>query len=445
MLRASLYVITVLSLYFLSLRREPLYALIAYAVVYFIPPAPNIHWWAEYIPFSRWSFLSSIILILSFFFHRDKIIVRKFRSAHWLFLFAFFSALAVVMMPTTVSEPSYANTLITYCITVWFIIKIITTEEKLRIFFLSIITLSGVLSILAYLEGERVNARLEGIGSNDSFEANEFALLLTGILPLMLPLIFKGKKHEKIICILLLPFILNAFILCNSRGAAIALFIGLIYATFVVADKLIRKKIIIAMICTLPLFLYLMDPEYIERLSTLWTTEKSLEGEQSLNQLSSGRTEIWLYGIQMANDYPMGAGPNSFKHLARFYMPDEILTYKPDSPYGVRAAHNTYLQILVEQGYPGFIIWIMLCLHTLLLLRSGVKKLKSLAKADSFIGFTIFGITVSFVCSLAGGLTMSRIYYEFFWWQVALAIVAFSIITEAEGKEETQNNGEQQG
>jgi putative inorganic carbon (hco3(-)) transporter len=437
MIRASLFVITVLFLYFLSFRRGPIYALIAYAVVYFIPPAPNIFWWAEYIPFSRWSLLSSVILILSFFFHRDKIIVRKFRSAHWLFLFTFFSVLTVVMVSNTVSEPSYSQKLVTYCITVWFIIKIITTEEKLRIFFLSIITLSGVLSILAYLEGERVNARLEGIGSNDSFEANEFALLLTGILPLMLPFIFKGKKHEKIISILLLPFILNAFILCNSRGAAISLFAGLIYATFVVANKLIRKKIIIATICTLPLFLYLMDPEYIERLSTLWTTEKSLEGEHTLNQLSSGRTEIWQYGIQMVNDYPMGAGPNSFKHLARFYMPDEVLTFKPDAPYGVRAAHNTYLQILVEQGYPGFIIWIMLCLHTLLILRRGVNKLKSPAKSDSFIGFTIFGITVSFVCTLVGGLTMSRIYYEFFWWQVALAIVVFSIITESEGKEGT--------
>lgn len=437
MIRASLFIITVFSLYGLALRRGPLYALIAYAVVYFIPPEPNIYWWADYIPFSRWSLLSSVILLLSYLIHRDKIIVRKFRNAHWLFLFTFFSVFTVVMAPNTVSESSYSYKLVTYCITVWFIIKIITAEEKLRIFFLSIIALSGVLSILAYFEGERVNARLEGIGSNDSFEANEFALLLTGILPLMLPLIFKGKKHEKIICIMLLPFILNAFILCNSRGAAISLFAALIYATIVVANKSIRKKIIIATICTLPLFLYLMDPEYIERLSTLWTTEKVLEREHSLKELSSGRTEIWQYGIQMANDYPMGAGPNSFKNLARFYMPDEVLTFKPDAPYGVRAAHSTYLQVLVEQGYPGFIIWIMLCLHTLIILRSGINKLKSTAKSDSFMGFTIFGITVSFVCTLVGGLTMSRIYYEFFWWQVALTIVTFSIIIESEGKEGT--------
>jgi O-antigen ligase len=335
------------------------------------------------------------------------------------------------------SDSGYSYKLITYCITVWFIIRTLKDQDHLRTFLLSIPALCGALSILAYFEGERVHARLEGIGANDAFEANQFALLIVGILPMMLPLILRGRKHEKIVCLIFLPFILNAFILCNSRGAAVAMLAGLVYATFVVADKLLRKRMIIAVICIFPLFLYLTDQEYITRISTFWNTKETIEGDDALSELSSGRTEIWVYGLRMVKDHPLGAGPNSFKHLARYYMPPELLSFKPGVKYGIRAAHNTYLQILVEQGYLGFLIWITLCIHTLLILMKSAKKLKSLDRSDTFMGYTIFGLNFSFFCSLIGGLTMSRIYYEFFWWQVALSVVAASIITESEEKEKT--------
>ena len=444
MLRALIFVAVVLLCYILALGKGPLYGLIAYAIIYFIPPSPDIHWWAEYIPFTRWSLLSSLVLIISFFLHREKLIVRKFRSANWLFTFTFLSLVTVLVTDNDVHEPSHAYKLITYCITVWFIIRVLRDQEQLRTFLLSLIAMTGVVSILAYIEGRRINARLEGIGSNDSFEANEFALLIVGVISLMIPLILQGRKHEKIICLLFLPFILNAFILCNSRGAAIAVFAGLVYATFVVADKLIRKRIILAMICIFPLFLFLTDPEYITRISSLWTTEEAFEGGDALNQLSSGRTEIWQYGIQMVNDHPLGAGPNSFKHLARHYMPQEILTFKPGAEYGVRAAHNTYLQILVEQGYLGFIVWIILCVHTLLILKNGAKRLSLSGESGTFMGYTVFGLNVSIICTLIGGLTMARIYYEFFWWQVALSVVAFSLINESEEEERISEEEKQE-
>jgi O-antigen ligase len=295
----------------------------------------------------------------------------------------------------------------------------------------------GILSIIAYLEGERINDRLEGIGANDAYEANEFALLIVSVLPLILPFIFRGKKKEKIVCFFFLPFILNAFILCNSRGAAIAIFAGLLYATFIIADRLLRKKIIIAAICVFPLFLYLTDSAYITRIQSLLNTGDAMEEQEELNTLSSGRTEIWRYGFQMVKDYPFGAGPNNFKKLARFYMPPEILSYKPDAEHGTRAAHNTYLQIMVEQGYLGLMLWITLCVHTLLILKRSSSKLYRSGMSNTFLGHTAYGLNVSFICALIGGLTMSRVYYEFFWWQVAFSVVAYSLLTESEVSERT--------
>lgn len=431
MLRALAFFLTIISLYVLALSKGPLYGLIAYAAVYFLPPASQINWWAEYLPAARWSLISSAVLIFSFVFHQDQLVNRKFRSANWLFAFTFLSI--IIAMTVAVDETDgyeYSWQLITYCITVWFIVRALKKQNHLQTFMMSIIVLCGTLSFLAFLEGERIHARLEGIGASDAFESNEFALLITGILPLLLPFIFRGKKHEKIICLLLLPFMLNAFILCNSRGAAIAIFVGFLYSTITTADKVLKKKILLAAICTFPLFLYLMDPHYISRITTLWTTEEVLQGGDSLNKLSSGRMEIWAYGLKMVEDHPFGAGPNGFRSLARYYMPPEMLAFKLGAEYGTRAAHNTYLQILVEQGYIGLIIWITLCLHTLLLMIKSFSKLKTHEKTGTFMGYTIYALNASFVCSLIGGLALSRLYYEFFWWQVALAVVAFSLINE---------------
>jgi O-antigen ligase len=124
----------------------------------------------------------------------------------------------------------------------------------------------------------------------------------------------------------------------------------------------------------------------------------------------------------MVWDHPLGAGPESFKQLARFYMPQEILTFHPGMEYGIRAAHNSLLQVLVEQGFLGEIIFIAMCGHTLFMLRGTFMKAAPILKLEPFWAMTLFGITYSFLSILIGGMFNSRIYYEFFWWQLALAV-----------------------
>lgn len=422
--------------YFLALVKDPFYGLLTYAYVYFVPPVPGINWWASYIPFSRWSLLSSAVLMTSIFLHRDKVVKREFRSAHWIFIFVLLTI--VITLVIAVDQPDakeYTYKLVTYSITVWFIIKAVKTLDQYRTFLLAIVLLAGHLSVKAFTEGKRIHARLENIGTNDTVGSNELGLLLGGIIPLMLPFIFQGKWYERLLCVLLLPFMLNAFILCNSRGAVVALVSSLIYTAFLIADKSLRKKILIAAACSIPLFLYLTDAEFMERISNLWKTEETMKDVTTMNRLSTGRIHIWKYGMLIVEDYPLGAGPNSFRFLSHLYMPPEMLKYNPGAEYGVRAAHNTYLQVLVEQGYLGLFIWIMMCLHTMFLLWGGAKKLYWLGMSTTFMGLNMLALNMSFVCSLIGGMVGSRVYYEFFWWQIALSVVTYSFVIDLERKE----------
>jgi hypothetical protein len=49
-------------------------------------------------------------------------------------------------------------------------------------------------------------------------------------------------------------------------------------------------------------------------------------------------------------------------------------------------------------------------------------------KLHSFVGFMLFSLNVSFLTILIGGSLTSRVYYEFFWWQIALSMIGYSFV-----------------
>lgn len=410
--------------YFLALARSPFWGLLVYINIYFNTPIKSINWWATYLPDIRWSLVSSLVLIISIFIHKDKISNIKISSLYLVFALVIITYITTKIGVTPSDNAAkWAFKLLSYSITMVLIVKIMANENQYRIFILAVIFFGANLSLKAYLYGERINGRLEGIGATDALHSNPFALLLIGIMPLMIPFLIRGKLYEKVICWLSLPLLLNAFILCNSRGGFVALVLSVITVFIFVADKQIRKSILLVSLCFIPVFLYLADEQLINRISTLVSIQSNIDDEAKMRNVSSGRTEIWGYGLEIAKNYPFGAGPNGFKNLARFYMPEELLTFQPGRGYGMRGAHNTYLQLLVEQGIIGLLIFLAICAQVMRLIYRGLKY----SKDNLFWKYNFMALGVSFMGSMFGGMFTARIYYEFFWWQVAIVMVAYSL------------------
>ncbi len=424
-----------------ALRKGPFYALLVYVLMYYTPVNAKYNWWLWNFPFSRWSMLASVVLLVSLIMHSDKLVKRKWYCVKWIFVFLAVTSIGIVT--TNVKHHDnydYAYRLITFTITVFFIVKAIATKEQLQMFLLVLISLSAYLGIKSVTIGQRIHGRLENIGTTDTMGSNQFGLLLGGIIPFTIPFLFYGKRYEKILCLLALPLLLNAMVLCNSRGAFVAFAFSIFSAFCFAGDAKLRKYIILGVLCGMPLLLFLADEEFISRFSSLWKTENAYESAESANALSSGRTDIWKYGYSMVNDYPLGAGPNGFKNLARFYLPEEMLSFHRGANYGVRAAHSTYLQILVEQGYLGLLVWLAMCFHSIFLLAKGVSILKRLSHVHSFLGFSIVALNMSLTCTMIGGMFGSRVYYEFFWWQIALTAVLYSLALDF--KRDANNSSE---
>jgi putative inorganic carbon (hco3(-)) transporter len=430
MLTATLFVLIILFGWVMALARGPFWGLLAYVSIYFNAPNPAINWWAGYLPFDRWSLLSTVVLILSMIIHWKKASHRSLGSARWTIVFFVLSLLITLTLAINQENANqFQYSLFTYCLIAFIIVKTITDETQLRALLLVMVVMAGNLSVNAWLYGKRVHDRLEGIGSADAFGANEFGLLLASILPFLAVLLINGRKHERILCLLATPFILNAFILCNSRGAAVAFVIATGLSAVVFGDKRIRRGLVGMALLSIPVFIMLMDDAYVDRLASLVGGSDAgvYESEEDVNDLSSGRIAIWNYGMEMAADHPLGAGPDGFRDLAHVYMPPDILVEKGDSGYGRRAAHNTYLQVIVEQGIAGLAVFLCMCLSVTLALRRSFKAVQKLDELSPMWRNILFATAVSFLTSLAGGLVTNRVYYEFFWWQIALVVVTASL------------------
>ncbi|MFX0137156.1 MAG: O-antigen ligase family protein [Candidatus Hodarchaeota archaeon] len=428
MLTAIFFLIITFIGFILALWKGPFWGLIIYANMYM--NNPKFNWWGEYLPELRWSLISAGVLLASMIIHREKLSTHKLSISYCLFILYI---LSMLITNTIAVEPERAkletHAILLYCIIIFLIVKTLAEFEQLRLFILVIIGFCAHLSLKSHFVGKYVHGRLEDIGPADAHASNELGIFLASILLLALPFVFKGKRYERVICLLSLPLIINTFILTKSRGAFVALAFSIFYAFFISANKKIKKYLLVAGICFIPVFLYLgHDESYFDRISTIWRADRS--SDQAMAELSSGRTAIWKYGFDMLQDYPLGAGPGGFKELARFYIPEELLTIDPGEEYGSRSAHNSYLQTMVELGYLGICMYMIICFGTLYILYQCSKNIKQTGKQGTFIDLFIVALSMSVICTLFGGLFNSRFYYEFFWWQVAFVVVINSVVKQ---------------
>ena len=147
---------------------------------------------------------------------------------------------------------------------------------------------------------------------------------------------------SQLIMISSLLFILLALLFSRSRAGITGAFIG--FMTYVLLCRLGGKKLsmtawaIMGTGVTLLLF-YGSAIGFDQIIGRFMAIEGSAES----------RIDIWKDTIAMIKAHPFGIGLGNYEHV----MP----VFNTRGPYGVESvhAHNDYLQILAETGWPGFI------------------------------------------------------------------------------------------
>lgn len=235
----------------------------------------------------------------------------------------------------------------------------------------------GLFGSIAEVRNGRLNIFEENPNSISSRMAIAFIIIAYYVLED--PLKFKVYR---VLLIVFLPFLFFFIVATGSRGSFLALVLGIGLITFF--SKLPKQSkfmlLVIAALTLHQIFVYIQDTSLIERFT--------------VEDVTSGRGEIWSEAITIFYDYPWGVGE-------RGYINEMILRFST-----AKDTHNLYLYLLITGG------WISLLFFAIFLIRLLKKAMSALYMNNSLL-LVIF-IFLLFLASKTGGVLTYLIMWYFF-------------------------------
>ena len=210
---------------------NPLYGLLAYLFEYYL--RPRLHWWGspQYLPDWRWNLMIASVAILTFVMRRGSLrempralepraqVVRGVRLQHG-------RGVHVVGPPEKAGRRH--RTLPSCCCSTASSSATSAARGCFDAFMGVHIAGAGWWGWQAYIDPRREGGRLMNIGSSDTLNDNLAAAHLLTVLPILCVYALTAKdKRLRALALITAPFIVNTFILCNSRGATVGLAVGI--------------------------------------------------------------------------------------------------------------------------------------------------------------------------------------------------------------------------
>ena len=335
----------------MSVVRHPRYGLYAYLLAFYMHPPDR--WWRAEVPDLRWAFIAGLVtLICTVRLKSDQTRAPWYRTGGGLFLIFYLGWM--LLQSLWVISPYHqegVELLAKYTVLYYLIYRLVDSEEEMRNFFLVHVLGSFYLGWLAY--GTTVRGRLEGMGGPGIDDANTFGMHVSTAAVFSAALLLRGGKYVRLAVLCAAPFIVNAMILTQSRGA----FLGLVAGGLgVFVAKPARKKPVVYLLGALAVILLLMlaPPDFVERMKTITAaTDETAEMDGS----AASRLEIAKAQLEMFRDYPMGVGHHGTRAISSYYLEEDLLTTNKGGGLA-RSSHNTLLAALVDQGAPGIMMYL---------------------------------------------------------------------------------------
>jgi len=255
----------------------------------------------------------------------------------------------------------------------------------------------------AFRDPKRTAGRLANVGSGDTRGDNGAAAHFLTVIPLAcVYLLLHSDRRIRALCFVGLPLLINAFILCNSRGAFMGFAAaGLVSVLLVKGGHRLRM---LGAAAVLALLTYaLADPQFINRQTNTNYSDGSAQG----------RLAAWRSSLDLIADHPFGTGGQGFFVLSPQYVAELV-----DELGGERDPHNTYVLVASEWGVIGLGLFLAYFISTFRLLslvkrrapEGGLWYYRSVALQASLFGF------------LVASLFIDRLYSEAPYWMGAFAV-----------------------
>jgi O-antigen ligase len=331
----------------MALVRNPLYGLYAYVAVFYVHPPSR--WWGAYLPDLRWSMLAAVVTIIAIWIHlppsRNRQSWYATGAAKLMIAFTIWFWIGTLWALDTTQHIPAAILLTKYILVFYMVYRLIDTPAKFTAFLLLHLAGCFYLGTLAFGAG---SGRLDGVGGPGIDDSNTLSMhLATGVAAGAM-LVLHLRDWRRYFSIVALALAMNTIVLTGSRGAFLALVasgLALYYLRPVVYKKMFYVFAVLGVI----LFVRVASPTFWERMDTV--TVAAAGDRQEMDSSALARFEMAKAQLQMAKNYPFGAGHRGSEVLSPRYLAAEFMTEG-----GARSSHNVFLTVLVEQGIPGVIL-----------------------------------------------------------------------------------------
>lgn len=343
-------------------------------------------------------------LFFSFIESYKRGVVMKERGFRLLF---YLQVLAVVLMPFAIWTGKAMDFWMESYVKIFalFYLIIVAVEDGrkvdtlLRLIFICC-AFVGARVVLAFLTGNIIydydgTRRVMGISILSSSDPNDMALALAMAVPLGMYFFYtvKGLVAKAFYSILVLVCIV-AILYSGSRGGYLGLMIGASVFFFMVYRT---KKLRLAGFALLGLMALPFVPgDYQTRFTSMFDTQNYAYSE-------GGRLGIWKRGLATVIRTPQGVGLSNYALTEGDRRKEKGYTGK------WHVAHNSYLQVAVELGVAGFVLY---CLF----LYNGFKDLRGIIVMSDEAGdvrrrLCVCGLTASLVAFGISSFFLSQAYY----------------------------------
>jgi hypothetical protein len=340
----------------LAFVKHPIYGVLSYMLVFYMGPGEA--WWAMDVPDLRWSLVAPAVTLVAAMRYpapASRPPWYKTGPARWMIAFALWLWIQTPWALNADDHVFLASLFSKYVLLYALLYTSLTEAKNIRYFFFAHILGCFLWGYTAFLNPG--SGRLEMIGYGD-VSGSAFASMHLGTGLAFAGFAFLGAPGLlKWIALSAIPFILNAIILMATRGAFVGLLMG-IPASLYFSPRSKRTLVVLCLTLASLLLLVLAHDLFWTRMSTI-----PVSGEAStMDPSSESRIEVAKANYRMFLDYPWGAGHRGNDRLSPRYMSSELLTKKDGVKEGelVRSAHNTLMAVLVDHGFIGIILFVML-------------------------------------------------------------------------------------
>lgn len=411
----SLTTLIFLALYFTGLFltfRHPYYGIATY--IFEWHNHPPYMWWGRGLPDLRWSLLVALVTLISLVINYKKLKQLRSPDYAWIFWLVAMTLWMFVVSLLFAVDPaeSFKKVDIFFKMTVqiFLMMFLVRTVEHHR--FVIWTMMFGVANFgrTAYQRGSN---RDLGVTAPNATEENAISAHVAAITGFFGLYFLMGKKWEKIVTFLSLPFLVNLVILANSRASFLAMMIIGLLALLWLKGRM-RYRAILGVVLGGVLVLMLGNEQFWARQNTI--TEYEEEGS------AMSRFYLWNGALKMFQDHPMGLGGDGFQAMAMQYVPELVEVMEKR---GVKTVHNTFLLVLVEWGFIGTFIFFGMIIHALVIM----GRIRRDAKHTPHYRFYIDAVAMQMgiIGILAAGLFHNRLYSEVVYWFAAFSVALRNI------------------